>query len=208
MKKLVVVNNGHGQLQRFKRSPHLGFDHELKERIMAEDKQKVFCLPEWWTNREIVRHICAYDYPDGLNVVPLLPDSENYDQFLSGRVARANKMKPDLYVSVHSDAFGNGEFNTAGGHHVFYAYHKELAQMLNKHMEMMFPKENNRGIVRNPSPKSPTRFYELHGTTAPSVLSENFYFTNERECKLILDSIELIAQAHINFILEWINLQE
>ena len=53
------------------------------------------------------------------------------------------------------------------------------------------------------------KLYEL-GMTMDEVeeimsdlISENFFFTNERECKLILDSIEVIGQAHINFLIEW-----
>jgi len=199
----VVINNGHGRLQPGKRSRPLGFDHEYRERIMKEDRQKNFCFAEWWSNREIVRHICHLLGQAGVDHVNLVPDSENYGQFLSGRVARANLIKHDLYVSVHSDAFGDGEFNHARGHHVFYAYHRDIAKIFNNNMAAMFPNSENRGIVLNPSPKSPGIFHELHGTKKPAVLTENFFYTSELDCKLILDNIELIAQAHVNAILEW-----
>lgn len=198
----VLVNPGHGRLQEFKRSPELPFDHPLKERIMFEDKQTIFRLPEWWTNREIVRHICAANYPDGLEVINVVPNSENVGQYLNERVKIGNRMKGDLWIGVHSDAVGDGSYNHAGGHHVFYASAKKEAEILNKHMELLFPRENNRGIHQNPSSQYPIRFWELHGTTMKSILSENFFFTNERECKLILDNIEVIASAHINAILE------
>lgn len=201
---IVVVNNGHGRLQKGKRSPILGFDHELRERIMKDDLQAHFRLPEWWTNREIVRYICFWLGQSGIQAINLLPDSERYGQFLEGRVAKANKIKHDLYVSVHSDAFGDGStFNTARGHHVFYAAHPEIAQIFNNNMAAMFPDSQNRGIVLNPSPKAPSRFYELHATRMPAVLTENFFYTSELDCKLILDNLESIAQAHVNAILEW-----
>lgn len=205
----VLVNPGHGRLQKFKRSPELPFDHPLKEQIMKADRQPGprWFLPEWYTNKLIVEAICAADYPDGLEVVNVVPNSENVGQYLSERVKIGNKLKGDLWIGVHSDAVG-ADFNHAGGHHVFYATAKKEAEILNKHMELLFPEEKNRGVHQNPSRAYPTRFWELHGTTMPSILSENFFFTNERECKLILDNIEVIAAAHINAILEIWQLSE
>lgn len=164
-------------------------------------------LPEWYTNKLIVEAICAADYPDGLEVINVVPNSENIGQYLSERVKIGNKTKGDLWIGVHSDAVGT-DFNHAGGHHVFYATAKKEAEILNKHMGLLFPEEKNRGIHRNPSPQYPTRFWELHGTNCPAILTENFFFTNERECKLILDNIDVIAAAHINAILEIWQLSE
>jgi len=199
----VLVNPGHGFYQKGKRSPELPFDHPLKERIMREDKQRKFVLPEWWTNREIVRHIVSANYPDGLDVVSVVPNSENVGQYLNERVKIGNKMKGDLWIGVHSDAVGDGSFSLARGHHVFYATAKKEAEILNKHMGLLFPGEKNRGVHPNPSRAYPTRFWELHGTNCPAILSENFFFTSELDCKLILDNIGVIAAAHTNMILEW-----
>lgn len=199
----VLVNPGHGRLQKFKRSPELPFDHPLKEQVMKADGQRgpKWFLPEWYTNKLIVEAICAADYPDGLEVINVVPNSENVGQYLNERVKIGNKLKGDLWIGVHSDAVGV-EFNHARGHHVFYATAKKEAEILNKHMGLCFPNEKNRGIHQNPSRAYPTRFWELHGTTMPSILSENFFFTSELDCKLILDNIEVIAAAHINSILE------
>ena len=208
MKKLrVLINPGHGYWQRpGKRSPWLGLDHPLKEKIMKMDGQKGpgWRLPEWATNKLIAEHICAAEYPDNLEVLNVMPDTERYGQFLSGRIAKGNKLKADLWIGVHSDADGSGNvFTNAGGHHVFYASARKEAEMLNKHMEMLFPNEKNRGTHNNPSSSYPIRYAELHQTNCSALISENFFFTNERECKLILDSIEVIGQAHINFLIEW-----
>lgn len=203
MKKTVVCNNGHGRLQAGKVSPELGFDHPLRDRIMKECRSKQFRLFEWWSNREIVRHICHQLSGSDVKCVNLVPDSENYGKFLEGRVARANKIKHDLYVAVHSDAFGDGEFNHVRGHHVFYAAHPEIAQIFNNNIAAILPESQNRGVVLNPSPKAPSRFYELHGTKMPAVLTETLFYTSELDCRLLLDSIEIIAQGHVNAILEW-----
>ena len=200
----VLVNPGHGQKMPGKRSPELPFDHPLKEQIMKADRQPGprWFLPEWYTNKLIVEAICTADYPDGLEVINVVPNSENVGQYLNERVKIGNKMKGDLWIGVHSDAVGDGGFNLAQGHHVFYASAKREADILNKHMELLFPREKNRGIHQNPSRQYPTRFLELHGTNCPAILSENFFFTSELDCKLILDNIGVIAAAHINAILE------
>ena len=199
----VLVNPGHGQKMPGKRSPELPFDHPLKEQIMKADRQPGprWFLPEWYTNKLIVEAICTADYPDGLEVINVVPNSENVGQYLNERVKIGNKLKGDLWIGVHSDAIGT-EFNHARGHHVFYATAKREAEILNKHMELLFPNEKNRGVHQNPSRSYPTRFWELHGTNCSAVLSENFFFTSELDCKLILDNIEVIAAAHINAILE------
>lgn len=200
----VLVNPGHGRLQKFKRSPELSFDHPLKEQVMKADRQSgpKWFLPEWYTNKLIVEAICAANYPDGLEVINVVPNSENVGQYLNERVKIGNKMKGDLWIGVHSDAVGDGSYNHAGGHHVFYASAKKEAEILNKHMSLCFPNEKNRGIHQNPSSAYPIRYAELHQTNCLALISENFFFTNERECKLILDNIEVIAAAHINAILE------
>jgi hypothetical protein len=134
MKKLrVLINPGHGYWQRpGKRSPWLGLDHPLKEKIMKMDGQKGpgWRLPEWATNKLIAEHICAAEYPDNLEVLNVMPDTERYGQFLSGRIAKGNKLKADLWVGIHSDADGSGNvFTHAGGHHVFYASARKEAEM-------------------------------------------------------------------------------
>jgi len=204
--KPILINPGHGQRQLGKRSGYLGFDHELKEQIMREDKQKGpgWRLPEWWTNKQIAARVCHLLDEAGIYNVNILPDSQNYGQYLSARVAKGNALKGRLWVGIHSDALGDGsQFFNVNAHHVFYAYHKDIAKIFNKHMEYLFPKEENRGVVRNPSPQSPSRFHELHGTNCPAVITENFFYSSEIGCRLILDSLDLISVAHTNAIIEW-----
>lgn len=205
----IILNASHGRLQAGKRSPWLGFDHPLREEIMKADRQSGpgWKLPEWWVSKKVVENI-IYMLPKEINAIHLVPDTENRWQYLSGRIAKGNAMKADLWIGVHFDALGDGSsFNTAEGHHVFYASAKEEARLLNKYVELQFPKEKNRGIHHNPSPQYPVRFAELHSTNCKALISETFFYTNERQCELILNSIEEIANAHSNMIQEWVKLQ-
>lgn len=204
MSKLCIINSGHGRLQApGKRSPILPFDHPLRERIMKEDRQKLFRYPEWFGNREITRHIMRM-LPKEIKAIELIPDTENYGQFLTGRVVKGNKLKADLWLGIHSDAANNGEtFVNAKGHHVFYASAKEEAELLNHHMQLMFPQRQNRGTHHNPSSQYPTPFHELHGTNCKGLISENFFYSDEEEVRFLLDNLEAIASAHCNFLIEW-----
>jgi len=202
--KSVILNSGHGRLQApGKRSPILPFDHPLRERIMKEDRQKLFRYPEWFGNREITKHIIRM-LPKEIKAIELIPDPENYGQFLSGRIERGNKIKADLWLGIHSDAASmNDTFVNAKGHHVFYASAKEEAELLNHHMKLMFPQRVSRGVHHNPSAQYPVRFAELHATKHVSLISENFFYTDEEEVRFLLDNLEAIAAAHCNFLIEW-----
>lgn len=194
--KTIIISNGHGRWQLGKRSDVLPFDHPLKERIMKEDGQKLFRCPEWWTNREIKRYIMAA-LPPHIKVIDLVPNPENVGQYLSQRVRKANSIKADLYLAIHSDAFGMGSFNTAHGFSTFYHSAKEEAEIFNKHMALMLPDRKNRGLVWN------NTFHEIMGVNHRSVLTENLFYTNEEEVKYLLNNLELIANAHVNAIIEW-----
>ncbi len=194
--KTIIISNSHGYYQAGKRSGPLAFDHPLRERIMKEDKQKLFVYPEWWGSREIKRYIMA-NLPSDIKAIDLVPNPEKVGKFLTGRVAKANSLKADLYLSIHSDAFGMGEFNTAHGFSTFYHSAKEEAEIFNRHMALMLPDRKNRGLVWN------NTFHEIVGVKHKAVLTENLFYTNELEVRFLLDNLEAIGQAHTNAIIEW-----
>lgn len=205
MKKLIL-NAAHGRLQApGKRSPLLSIDHPLREEIMKADRQtgNMWRIPEWWISKRVVETILQM-LPPNINAIHLVKDTENRGQYLNERVRSGNKLNADLWVGVHFDALGDGSsFNHAEGHHVFYATAEEEAKIFNRNIELMFPNERNRGIHRNPSAQYPTRFWELHGTNCKSLIVETFFYTNERQCELILNSLDQIAAAYTNAIIEW-----
>ena len=137
-----------------------------------------------------------------------LVDTEE-DMPLRQRVAAANKIHKEkkncIYVSIHSNAFGNGkEFNSAKGTCTFYHYKsrtgKVLATSLQKWLADLNP-FRDRGIRAN---DTWANFYVLRKTHMPAVLSENGFMTNFEDATRLMDPgvRQAIANAHFNMILE------
>lgn len=108
-------------------------------------------------------------YPE-FQVVP----TRTTDVFLelSERVAIANEMGADLFLSIHANSFSNPK---TGGTETFYynANSKNLAQVVHKHLQQAtgFP---NRGVKSS-------GFYVIKHTTMPAVLTETGFLSNPSE---------------------------
>lgn len=141
---------------------------------------------------------------DAVNIV----DTEE-DISLRQRVTVANKIHQEkqncIYVSVHSNAFGNGkDFNNAKGTCTFYHYRSAtgevLAESLQKWLAELTP-FRNRGIRAN---ETWANFYVLRKTHMPAVLSENGFMTNFDDAINLMDPNvrQAVANAHYNMMLE------
>jgi len=158
-------------------------------------------------NRDVVKRIvdlCEDRRIDYVNLV----DTEQ-DLPLRERVAAANVLHQErkncIYVSVHSNAFGNGrDFNKAKGictfHHYKSSKGKRLAETLQRWLGDL-TEFQDRGIRSN---DSWANFYVLRKTHMPAVLSENGFMTNYDDALALLhpDVRRKIANAHFNMILE------
>ena len=137
-----------------------------------------------------------------------LVDTEE-DIPLRERVTVANKIHQEkqncIYVSVHSNAFGDGkDFNSAQGvctfHHVKSLKGKILADSLQRWLADLTP-FRNRGVRAN---ETWANFYVLRKTHMPAVLSENGFMTNFDDAVNLMDPNvrQAIANAHYNMMLE------
>ena len=158
-------------------------------------------------NRAIVGHLlnlCAQYQIDAVDIV----NSEE-DISLRERVNRANELHSQkgncIYVSVHSNAFGNGrDFNSAKGTCTFHHYRsstgKKLAESLQRWSADLTP-FRDRGVRSN---ETWANFYVLRKTHMPAVLSENGFMTNFDDATLLLDINvrKSIADAHFAMIQE------
>ncbi len=196
-KFLWCLDNGHGVLQAGKRSP-----------IWSDGTQ----LEEWKFNREIVKRIARRLDDLGLIYFIVVPE-DNVDSFLPERVARANDLISDLglpkiYVSVHGNA---AQSSDATGVENWYFLGSNsgvrLASIFQKHILSSLGSAGtyqwvDRGI-RTFTPAS-RNFFVLRETQMPAVLSENGFYTNEIECRMMLNPEvqDRIAEGHINAILE------
>lgn len=191
------LDNGHGKATPGKRSPVFEVNGV---------RQQFF---EYEFNRAIVRRIINGLKERGIKYYNVVPEVEG-DISLAERVNRANTLKSDLpkiYVSVHSNAgpeMDNGWSPASiSGVETWY-YHgstkgQKIAAVFQKHI-VEATGWKNRHIKSKPS----GQFYVLRYTSMAAVLTENGFFTNEKEARELMkeEVRDAIAEAHIAAIME------
>ena len=197
-KYLWILDNGHGGIidgvyqTAGKRSP------------IWDDGSQLF---EGEFNRAIVDRVSKYCDDNNIEYVNLVNTQE--DVSLSTRVKMANELyresdKPCIYVSVHANGFSD---ESANGWEVYTSpgetQSDHIATVLYEESEKEFPNYKMRRDTSDGDVDKESNFYVLVNTAMPAILSENFFMTNERECKTLLLSEEgrdRIAKAHIEMI--------
>lgn len=192
-----LLDNGHGSLQKGKRSP-----------LFADGSQ----LEEWEFNRDVVRRMTKKLDESGVQFHVVVPEDE-VGSFLTERVARANKFVSPLglstiFVSVHANALGNGVWqNGAKGLEVWHFpgsnSGKRLASAFQRALMETFPDRKDRGIKSHQS-GSGKIFSVLRNTNMPAVLTENGFYTDEEEAAWLMtpEARQKIAEAHVAAILK------
>ena len=186
-KTLVILDAGHGIDTPGKRSP-----------IWSNNTQ----LFEWKFNRDIVDSIIGYLQVANISYVKLIEESQ--DISLKERVDRINtiyKENKDKYkvylISIHGNAADNAP--TANGIEVFTSIGETKSDTI---AEVLYSKLQNLGWKMRPNRSNKggkeENFYILKNSHCPAVLTENGFYTNEEECKKMLDYYwqKEIALAH------------
>jgi N-acetylmuramoyl-L-alanine amidase len=183
---LWILDNGHGRSTPGKRSP-----------VLTDGRQ----LFEYEFNRDIVKRIIAKMEEAQLSYHELVPEVD-IDVPLATRVKRANTLsspQPKIFLSVHSNAQSNN-WGTANGIET-YCYQtgsksEKLAQCFQRSL-ITHVGWKNRGVKT-------AGFYVIKYTRMPAILTENGFYTNQEECKKLLDPVwrERIAEAHFLAICE------
>lgn len=193
---LWCLDNGHGKKTLGKRSP------------IFDDGKTQFL--EYEFNRDIVKRIIEQLEEVGVKYFNVVPEVD-IDDFLAGRVERANNKKsdlPKLFVSVHSNAAPAASASawgppTVSGIETWF-YHgskrgQKLAAVFHKYLieETGF---KNRHLKSKPE----GQFYVLRKTSMTSILTENGFYNNKKEAlELMKDEVrQKIADAHVKAILE------
>lgn len=193
---LWCLDNGHGKKTLGKRSP------------LFDDGTTRFL--EYEFNRDIVARIIKKLEAAGVEYYNVVPE-EDIDNFLEGRVARANNKKselPKLFVSVHSNAAPVLKSDTWANSSISgietWFFHgskrgQKLAQAFQKHL-IAHTGLKSRGLKSQPD----SQFYVLRKTSMTSVLTENGFYNNKEEAaKLMTPAMrQKIADAHVAAILE------
>ena len=186
-KTLVILDAGHGIDTPGKRSP-----------VWSNGTQ----LFEWKFNRNIVDYIIGYLEVANISYVKLIEESQDIP--LKERVDRINsifkeyKDKYKIYlVSIHGNAADNAP--TANGIEVFTSIGETKSDTI---AEVFYSKLKNLGWKMRPNRSNKggkeENFYILKNSHCPAVLTENGFYTNEEECKKMLDFYwqKEIALAH------------
>ena len=197
-KYLWILDNGHGGIidgvyqTAGKRSP-----------IWADGTQ----LFEGEFNRAIVKRIAKYCDKNNIDYINLV--NTNEDVPLSTRVKMANEVyresdKPCIYVSIHANGFTD---ESANGWEVFTSPGEtksdHIATVLYEEVEKEFPLIRMRKDTTDGDVDKEAKYTVLMDTAMSAILAENFFMTNEKECKTILMSESgrnQIAKAHIEMI--------
>ena len=131
------------------------------------------------------------------------------DPSLASRVATANNRNVDIFVSVHANAFGDGENweDQANGWEIYYygtsTNGKKLAQYIH---DANFPASGGGLGIKDRGVKT-ANFYVIKYTSMPAVLIEHGFYTSSVEIKKMKSSEwrQKAAQFNVNGIMNFFN---
>jgi N-acetylmuramoyl-L-alanine amidase len=173
----------------------------------SPDKQ----FKEYLYGREIVPQIVSELRKCGIDAENLVP--ELYEPGLEERVRRVNaqckKHGKDncIFISVHVNAAGNGQWMNAQGWSAFttkgHTKADVLAECLYESAAKCFKGRKIRTDKSDGDSDWEEQFYILKNTHCPAVLTENLFMDNEKDCKFLLspEGIEAITALHVDAII-------
>ncbi|MDD4804998.1 MAG: N-acetylmuramoyl-L-alanine amidase [Candidatus Pacebacteria bacterium] len=140
-------------------------------------------LKEYEFNMDISKRVQSHLTRHGVESKIFQSTNSNLKQELLERIAWNDAYKPDISLSVHSNAFGDGKtWNDANGWEVFYSTGsvngKRLAECIHS-TSIPFLGLTDRGV------KDTRTLAMVRRPYAPSVLIEHGFMTNKVECELL-----------------------
>lgn len=166
VKKIVVLDAGHGMYTTGKETPPYADGSKIKE---AEQ------------NYPIMFKLAEYLEYQGIEVVITNKDIE-YDMSLSKRVDVEKYSEADLFVSIHKNASPTFDWNDIEGIETYcykFGYEGEKAARA-VHAELVKTLDKDRGVKEG-------NFYVIRETEAPAILCEIGFMTNLKEANRMLD---------------------
>jgi len=173
-----IIDPGHGTATPGKRSPKFDDGSVLMEGV---------------NNRDIARRLIIALESEDIKCIDIV--ASTLDVSLKTRVIRANnlaKAKPCVYISIHSDAAGDGvNWHPASGMSVYTSVGQtksdEFAQLVIDELQENF-KDSVKWRTDN-SDKDEDKeedFYVLKNTNCPAILCEFGFHTNKEEATKML----------------------
>ncbi|XJZ26904.1 N-acetylmuramoyl-L-alanine amidase [Bacillota bacterium Lsc_1132] len=156
----IMLDAGHGYNTPGKRSPAGFQEYEFNRKTAAYAKEFL----------EIYENITVY-----------FAHSDQRDVPLKERTDSANRLKVDVYVSIHANAYGTA-WNNAGGieTYVYLSKPKEAYELAQKIQNYLVAEtgQQNRGVKT-------ADFHVLRETNMTAVLTECGFMTNQAEAELL-----------------------
>lgn len=202
MKKTWLLDPGHGGLDENK--IYTTPAYKGKRSPVWDDGSQYY---EGVGNRDIVRRIAEEAAERGIETEFIVLPNQSLDIPLDRRVRRANRLyyaNPNaVYVSIHSNGFKK---ESAEGWEVWTSKGETSSDVLAAHLftfaQKEWPDRKMRKDMVDGNPDKDANFYVLKNTRMPAVLSENFFHSNEYECREILMTTEgrqRIADMHLDW---------
>lgn len=203
---MIHLDPGHASVTKGKRSSYL-----------CSGVVPALELYEWKFNREIVDRVTSKLLEYGFIVNNVCPEND-IDVKLTERANRANVEKaknPDkkhLFLSVHANAYGNGdEWTSARGWSVYTTKGQNNSDKL---AECLF------GVAKNILPEYgmtvrkdvgdgdndwEENFTVILKANMPAVLTENLFYTNIKDTEFMLSDVgkDVISDIHVKGIIDY-----
>jgi len=188
----IILDSGHGELTPGKSSP----DGKLKE---------------WKFTRELSKRIKTACDMKGIKCIQA--NTDNSDPTLTTRASNINKIvrtegeqgRQCLMISLHGNAAGNGSsWMNASGWEVWSTVgttnSDKFANLLCECFKTIFPDKKLRGHKEKD-------FTLIYKCACPCVLTENFFYDNKEDFKLMTseEGLKKITDLHVAAICEYIN---
>lgn len=190
----IILDAGHGKETKGKRSP-----------VLSDGRQ----LLEWQFTRELSNRIKKEC--DKYNIKCIQSNIDDKDPGLSARASNINQIvkreseigRSCLMISLHGNAAGNGGWSNGKGWEVWTTEGATKSDAFANIMCNIFPSIFPDRRLRGHKEKNFTLLYK---TYCPCVLTENFFYDNEEECRLMLseEGLERIVKLHIESIKKYI----
>ena len=192
----ILIDNGHGENTKGKRSPDGLFREYLYAREIADN---------------VVTQLNSRGY-DAVRIV-----KEFSDVVLSERTRRVNEIcarygaSNVILVSIHCNAAGNGsEWMNATGFGVYTSKGKTkadiLADCIYESAEENLSGQRIRKDFSDGDPDWEENFYILQKTKCPAVLVENFFMDNKKDVAFLTSTAgkAAIVKTHVDGIIKYI----
>lgn len=190
------IDNGHGGQTSGKRSP-----------VLPDGRQ----LLEYEFNRDVAQRIFTQLDELGVAYYNVVPESETIGNFLTERVARANRLStalPKLFISIHANAGPASSLqdftdDSVRGIETWHYHGSTIGRQLAAVFQRRLIAQT--GFVnRHLRSKVTGQFYVLRATRMPAILTENGFYNNRFDLEIMLTEAfrQQVADAHVEAIME------